>query len=339
MIPSVYLPLLVDIYLTSLEPDIVQNNPSQSIGGYCSKSVVYPRTELNSSIGLYNTEISLRVPDNGWGEWAGIQYLNINSEIIKVKDVVGSSVKVVQRSINNILNMHIEDDIVYGVTTTGLFNDVLSESFKQYRCLAIKNTSVFLKGKKCHLFIRQNSRNIDTTIKIAVEIPRSQYLQSTSTSWTSMTLTDISLPSDPSQYDFQDDHFKDAYLRIKSGPNIEQGRIVNTYDSITGTFVFYNALPVEYSSSYSSNIDYEVEPAPANRIKMGTEMPLPKTNLMSSFSTWSSESSSIEIDLTKTSTTLLPNYIFYIWLERTLNKGCSSFELNNIIVDFHYFSV
>ena len=60
-------------YLTSLEPDISQTIHSQSIGGYCSTSLLYPETTLTSNIGLYDTSFNIDLPDSGdWTDWDNI---------------------------------------------------------------------------------------------------------------------------------------------------------------------------------------------------------------------------------------------------------------------------
>ena len=93
-------------YLTSLEPDISQTIYSQSIGGHCSTSLVYPETTLTTTIGLYDTSISLDTPSAGnWLAWQGVEYINIGNEMIRVSPMTNGAVTVVTRGYNDIINM------------------------------------------------------------------------------------------------------------------------------------------------------------------------------------------------------------------------------------------
>jgi len=188
-------------YLTSLEPDMSQSIYSQSIGGYCSNSLLYPLTTLSVTVGLYDTSISLETPSSGsWSEWQGIEYINIGNEMIRVSPMVNGVVTVVQRGYNGIINMHISGDEVWASSSNELFNDVFNDSYKQYRCIAIKNDSTLLSDPSglittydFGVYLKQNSRNDNSSIKISLEQPRSRYISSASTSWTTMQIVDTTL--------------------------------------------------------------------------------------------------------------------------------------------------
>ena len=235
------------LYLTSLEPNLSQNIYSQSIGGYISNSLVYPETDLVSTMGLYNTNLTLRTPDSGdWLEWQGIEYINIGNELMKVPPIVNGSIVVSQRGYNNIFNMHIVGDAVRAAQSKELFNDVFNDDYKQYRCIAIKNISTNLLEPSIEqvaydigVYLKQNSRNINAPIKISLEKANTQYLSSISTSWGTDHLTDTSLIGHLYQ-----NAYKDAYLVITDGGGGAkgQGRLIASYEPTTGVFGFYSTF-------------------------------------------------------------------------------------------------
>jgi len=326
-------------YLTSLEPDISQTIYSQSIGGHCSTSLLYSETILATTVGLYDTAISLNTPSSGdWLEWQGVEYINIGNEVIRVSPMVNGSVTVVARGYNGIINMHVALDIVRAISSKELFNNVFNENYKQYRCIAVKNDSSSLdpsdqlNGYNFGVYLKQNSRSNDSSIKIALEQPDSQYLSGTSTSWTTMTIVDNSLVGL-----YADNHFRGAYLKVLSGGGSGQGKIISSFDSSTGTFTFYNSFSSIYD--YTTNVSYEVLPAPAQRIKTGIVSPI---NTGSNFSSFVSSSEYTPLQFVSgnsslpTLSDLFPGDIVYVWLERTVNKGVENFDNNDIVLNIKY---
>lgn len=327
-------------YLTSLEPNISQEIYSQSIGGYCSSSLLYPETTLGSTVGLYDTSISLNTPSSGsWSDWLGVEYINIGNEVMKVSPITGGVVTVLTRGYNGIINMHISNDDVRAVSAKELFNNVMNSDHKQYRCIALKNVSPIaypsgeLSAYNFEVCLKQNSRSDNSTIKIALEQPSSQYISGTSTSWTSMTLTDSSLIGV-----YEDNHFQEAYLRILSGDANGQGKIVSSFDSSTGTFTFYNSFSSTYS--YTGSVLYEVLPSPAQRIKTGVVSPVDAND--GSMTPFIKASETFPLKFTSGNVSvpiisdLFPNDIVYVWLERTVSKGSENFDNNDIVLNIGY---
>ena len=327
-------------YLTSLEPDMSQTIYSQSIGGYYSNSLLYIETTLASTVGLYDTSIPLETPSSGsWTQWQGVEYINIGNEVIQVFPIVNGNITVVQRGYNGIINMHKDGDEVRAFSQQ-LFNSAFNDDYKQYRCIAIKNESLLLEnpsgGSVAYNFsvnLKQNSRNNDSLIKISLEQPASQYISSTSTSWTTMQIVDTSLIGV-----YSDNYFKEAYLKILSGGNASgQGKIINSFDSTTGTFTFYSSFSSLYN--YDGNVDYEILPAPAQRIKTGAISPMVgNSNVLSFVET--SILSPLRFIMTDVSGTeisdLYPNDVVYIWFERTVEKGAENFNNNDIVLNVNY---
>ena len=326
-------------YLTSLEPDISQTIYSQSIGGHCSTSLLCPETTLTTTIGLYDTTITLDTPVSGnWSEWSGVEYINIGDEMIKVSSVTSGTVTVVTRGYNGIINMHIADDVVRAESSKELFNNVFDSNHKQYRCIAVKNDSSTddpsgeLNAYNFSVYIKQNSRSDDSSIKIALEQPVSQYLSGTSTSWTTMQIVDTSLIGL-----YVDNHFQGAYLKVLSGGGTGQGKIVGSFDSATGTFTFYSSFASTYD--YTTQVSYEVLPAPAQRIKTGIVSPIDTGDDVLPFVS-NNEYSPVRFATgnisVPTVSDILPNDVIYIWIERTVDKGIENFDNNDFVLNVTY---
>ncbi len=325
------------LYLTSLEPDMNQSVYSQSIGGYISNSLLYPETSLVSTIGLYNTSLTLNIPESGdWLEWQELEYINIGNELMKVSPIVNGSITVLQRGFNDIFNMHKGGDIAKSSSYKELFNDVFNDNHKQYRCIAIKNVltdvSVDSVAYDISVYFKQNSRNDNSSVKMALEQPLSQYLSSISTEWTSMQLVDTSLIGI-----YPDNHFKDAYLKIIGGEADGQGRVVSSFDSLTGTFTFFSSFSSLFD--YSVNVSYEILPSPSQRIKTGTVSPIVGVENMTHFSN-PDENSSLKFFEVSSNVfnidDLKPNDIIYIWLEREVKKGALGFLNNDLVINIKY---
>jgi hypothetical protein len=326
-------------YLTSIEPDMEQTIYSQSIGGFCSNSPLYPETTLLSTIGLYDITLTLNTPESGtWDDWQGIEYINIGNEVMQVSPIINGSITVITRGYNGIINMHISGENVRAVSSKELFNNVFNEDHKQYRCIAIKNVSSSedpsgsLNAYNFEVYLKQNSRNDNSSIKIALEVPTSQYLSSTSTKWTSMQVVDTSLIGI-----YDDNYFQGAYLKILSGDASGQGKVVSSFDSSTGTFTFYSSFSSSYS--YASNVLYEVLPAPAQRLKTGTDSPVDTGIDFLSFVSTSEDATLRFVSGSATNPMvgdLYPNDVVYVWIERTMEKGAESFNHNDIVLNIKY---
>ncbi len=329
---------ILKLYLTSLEPDMNQTICSQSIGGHISNSLLYPETTLASTIGLYNTSLNLNTPSSGnWIEWQGLEYINIGNEMIKVSPIVNGSIVVSQRGFNNIFNMHKKEDIVRSLSYKELFNDVFNDDYKQYRCIAIKNIDMNISADQTaydiSICFKQNSRNNDSSIKMALELPSSEYLLSSSTDWEAAQLIDSSLIGS-----YSDNYFQNAYLKIISGEANGQGKLISSFDSSTGIFTFSSSFSSLFD--YSVNVEYEVLPSPSQRIKTGDISPNVGINNVTFFSN-PNENSALKFSELNTSNIftiedLTPNNIIYIWLEREIAKGASEFLNNDLVMNVKY---
>lgn len=327
----------IKIYLTSIEPNLAQTISSQSLGGYSSTTLVNIETVLTSNLGLYDTDIVLDTPSVGnWQAWSEVEYIGINNEVIKVEEVVSNNIIATTRSFNSIRNIHVVGDRVVGLLSDSMFNNVFNNNFNQYRCVAVKNTSASSVAGNTRVYFRNYDQNPYSVIKFMIEVPKTQYYTGTSDSWTSITLTDSFLVNNPSVGTWEDDQCKDAYLRILSGPNANKGGLINSYDSTTGTFVLYNELPVDYDSDlHSSNITFEVEPSPSQRVKTGTVSPARDDDWIFG---WSNTAifSLKNITSVDDSGNLNPGDIFYIWIRRNMKKTSELYSNNNFAIVVFY---
>lgn len=332
---------ILKLYLTSLEPDINQTTYSQSIGGYVSNSTLYPETTVSSTVGLYDESISLFTPPEGhWAEWQGVEYISIGNELIQVSPIVDGALSVVKRGVNNIINMHKQGDVATASSLKGLFNDVFNEDRKQYRCIAIKNIfddlndpSIASTAYEVSVYFKQGSRNPDTNVKMALERPSSIYITGTATSWTTMQIIDTSLIGI-----YEDNYFKDAYLKITGGEALGQGKVISSFDSETGTLTFYNSFSSAYD--YTVNPDYEILPASSQRVKTGTVSPvLSEDNEDTTSFTSASENLPLRFYDSGSIVTIAklePNEVFYIWLERKVSKGTEEYLNNDLVINIRY---
>ena len=303
-----------NFYLTSLEPNIEQNILSQSIGGYCSLSTLYPTARLGTSVvGLYDTSFNISDKSENFKD---LQYISINNEMMKVLsfDDNENLIEIDKRGHNNIIGMHVQDDNVFAVSNSDIFNDVFDEHNNQYRCICVKNESdnIF---KNIKIFLFQNSRNINSNIQIAVEIPKSQYIKSESTSRTYTELTDDSLIGE-----YSDNYFSECFLK----PEGEIGGIVKEFKSSTGTFVFYDSF-----SNVIDNKEYEIFPSPSHRLRSGAYFS--EDNSISSFYN-AQPTSPFVVD----NVVLSPNDVIYLWIKRHMLNIAEPFHNNNFVVNISF---
>jgi hypothetical protein len=323
----------IKFYLTSVEPENEQTLYAQSIGGHAatvtgdsSASLVYPETTLGSSVGLYGSTLSLA----DYTDLSGMSYVSMHNEIIKTETIASNSVTISDRTLNGLRNSYVSSDIVRGIPVSNIFDNSVSEDGRQYRCLAVKNISSTETAYNVLVYIKQSSRNVNSDIRIAVEMPQNDVLTGTTTSGgTNTTVRDSTLMSL-----FSDNHFQNAVLRFTSGSNVNQFRTIISYDGSSGVFVLDSSLPFEASAGQ----DYRVESGPTQRIKSGIVSPVFGTTRVTSLSV-ASRTNPISIDVSGIrdhGSDMQPDDIFYIWIERKLIKNSSQFDENSIVITLNY---
>ena len=146
-----------------------------------------------------------------------------------------------------------------------------------------------------------------------------------------MTLVDSSLIAV-----YNDDYFKEAYLKITSGTASGQGKIISSFDRATGTFTFYNSFSLAFD--FTINPTYEVLSSPAQRVKTGTISPdIGSSDVTQFFTpdeftplTFFEQASVFNIG------NLAPNDVMYIWVERQVEKGSAEFLNNDFVLNYRY---
>lgn len=322
---AVMLPSNIKMYLTSLEPDMAQTNYTQSIGGYISTSLLYPWTTLASSLGLYGTSITLIDST----DLIGYGYISMVNEIVQVENILSTSVVATERGVNEIIGYYPSGTIVQGVVSP--FNDSFNTDRKQYRCYAIKNTSTTESAYGVSAYFRQLSRNTNTTMRLALEIPKTQGATGVSTSWTSSMLIDSSLAGT-----YEDNWFAEAYIIFEDSPNAGEKSRISSYDGATGTFVFADSLPLDFDPLvHSLTINYTVDISPCQRVKSGVDAPA-DTDFITDFSEAANRDVSVDLSTIKEDGLLSPGEIIYIWIERKIGKSNSSYDENSFVLSIDF---
>lgn len=249
----------VKFYLTSPEPYLAQNNPAQSLGGFISPSECEATSSLDRELSFTESEIVMSD-----ASLSGSQYIQIQDEIIEIQTWVGNRAYAKQRNaFDTPLRVHFSGSIVRALTPNKILNSFFNENGEQYRCIAIRNESDKTL-KKVKFFIQLQNRNEFSAWDLAVEIPRSDYLKSTATAGDAQNIEDSSLISR-----YSDDFFKTAAVKILTGQNANQVRLVTGYDDQTGIIALDSELPF----SMSAGDEYEIDTAPAQRVPTGLTSP------------------------------------------------------------------
>lgn len=317
----------INIYLTSLEPNIPQANMSQSIGGYASTTYLYPKTTLVNTVGLYSDSLILSDSSN----FMGLSYLSINDEIMEVDTISSSNITVKNRALFGTNKMHINGDYVYGIDiSNNIFNSRYNIKNEQYRCVALKNETGGTM-KSVSIGIVKNSDSKGSKLEIAIEVPTHGLLSDLNASGGSRsTLVDSSFMGK-----YSDNFFVNSILYFPIDPyntslNVGQERKIISFDSSTGTFVFESSLPFAVDISDA----YIIEPSPAHRLSTGIEDEFDNDNYFSTF--YSSGYKSIDINNRSQESDLLNDDIIYIWLKKTIFGGYDAYTSNGFIFDVKY---
>ena len=315
----------ISFLLTSVEPDIDQSISSQSIGGYGSTSSVYNEVSLSSDIDLYDSSATV----DSISDISAYTFININSEIMKVNSISSTTINISNRSFGGILNSHIISDKVKAISLTSVFNNRFNDLFEQYRCIAIKNTSAIDTAYDLQVYVKRNSFSKRSKIRIALELPKNDYISSAATNGTKLSVVDTTLSDD-----FVDNHFQDALLRITSGSNINQTRIISSYDLSSKTFILDSSFPY----IVSSGVQYEIESGPAQRVQSGLIQPEVGTEKVTNFSLANKDNplSLSYYEDRDHGSDLQPGDTVYIWIKRSLDKDADEYSYNSSILTINY---
>jgi len=325
----------IKFYLTSVEPRISQNNPTQSLGGFISPTEVYITDILQSSVSFYDNTIITEGANLG-----DFSLIQIQDEIMSVDAWTDEIAAVSGRNVfGTPLRFHPQGSIVRGISKNDIFDSRFSRERTQYRCIAIRNESDTEYLKSVKVYFNLLTRNSYANTRLAIEIPRSEYRSSVANSGTDSYFTDMSLADI-----FEDNHYVTASVTFTSGSNSGQTRIVTSYNGTDGTFFLSERLPAEVQSDDA----YYVDTAPSQRVPVGVESPStvnsvgdPPTPpyLITNFSNALFFSGGVSIDVDETrsgQTTLGPRESIYVWIERRLEDNNRGFEGNRSFVTIGY---
>jgi len=327
------------MFYTSVEPDLSQNNPSQSLGGYVSPTGVYESTKLLEPLSFYGLYAVL---ESGLSDY---DILQIGDELITVKKWNQTTATLSARqAFSTPIRFHPSGSVVRGISKNDVFNNVLSEDGRQYRCIAVRNTSETEIAQNMKVFFKVSSRNTLSQTRFAIEVPRSDYFEGSATGGSYSTVAYSTIAGQ-----YQNDHFKHAPLKIISGPNAGQTRIISSYNGSTGTFTLLDELPYSVSSSQS----FEVDTAPSQSVSSGILPPSVVSNfpslspsaslalpyLITDFLSATFETSGVSINVGNarlSGSNLRPNEVIYIWIERHIDDNNDFFINSRSIITFSF---
>jgi hypothetical protein len=334
----------IKYYLTSVEPNMAQSNPSQSLGGFISPTEISETSTLSREISFQDSVIQLT--DSSLNAYS---YIQIQDEIIEVSSWNGSTAIVARRrAFDTPARVHFQGAVVRGLNPNDVFTNGFTKDRKQYRCIAIRNESTTLTAKKAEVYFKIPNRNRKSNWRIALEVPRSEYQ---STSATSGTLTSVTAAALAGRH--PDDLFVTAPVVFTGGQNAGQTRIVTGYDGASGTFSFDEELPFVPQSGDA----FYADTAPAQRVPNGTSAPdtsigrrpNPQTAtpyLVQDFDEAEgfSGGQSINVNGSRTSTQrqsvqLGPKEAIYVWIERSLEDDNPGQENNRIALTLEFSKV
>lgn len=309
--------------LTTDEPASQQTDPSQSVGGYCSSTPMSLSALLSSTVSNSTTTISLNdsigTPD----------LLLIDNEIINAEGSEDTFDVLNRGYLSTVSVPHIYTTVVKGIRRNSLFNNSFSNTYKQYRCVAVKNTSTSGAFSNLKLYVKYPSINSDTSIRIAVEVPITGVIVSAASSGTTLSLADSSLARI-----YSDNYFAGCVLTIKSGTNTNSSRLITSYTSSTGTFVFDTLL----DDVITAGTEYVVDSRPIQRLPDGITAPTANSYL-SDFVTANGPENAIPINISGKrvfGNSLGPNDVVYLWIEKTGTNKANEFTNNRVILTARY---
>lgn len=323
----------INFYYTTVEPELAQSNPSQSLGGFISPTRLYASDELIRPISF--TDSFLVFSSDSLSDYSILQ---IGDELLTVKEWKDSTAIIEERhAFGTPIRYHPEGAKVRGVGKNDIFDRILSKTGKQYRCIAVRNDSLSEIAREVKVFFKVTSRNTLSQTRFAIEIPKSEYYEGTATSGSVLVLIDSSLAGV-----HDDDHFVGVPLTMTSGGSAGQTRVVSGYQGSTGSFTLESELP----SAIRSGNTFRINAAPSQLISSGTVSPslsstlsTARPYLITAFQSAIFATNGISIDVSGErdhGADLQPNDVIYIWLEREIDDNNDEFLNDRAIVTLSF---
>jgi hypothetical protein len=325
----------VRFFLTSPEPLSEQNNITQSLGGYVSTNEIYGGVSLASAMSIYDKVIYLgQSVTSGFSvtDFQKNEYIQIDDEIIRISKWSGFTGYIAERNVfDTPLRVHAKGAVAREIVKNDFFDTNFSKDRKQYRCIAVKNVNASEITKDMKVFFGINSRNNLSQVRIAIEVPSSDYYSGASSS---SGITAFSVSSLAGA--FPDNHFVNAPIYFESGGNTGQTRLVKSFVSSTGTIEISERLP-----NYIATGDlFFIDTAPSSRTKSSGKKPTSPN--VSEFFDANTEDTAISINVSGQRLNggdLKPNDVVYIWIERSILESSDEFIGNRFALSLIYSKV
>jgi hypothetical protein len=319
----------IKFYLTGEDPETSQATRPLSTGGYPSTIEYLTSTTLSSAVGRAAT--ALTVPSvTGF---TSASYVLVGDEVVGVEtpDSGDTSLAATARgSLGTNARYQPAGSLVYPLSVSSLFDGRSNADRKQYRCVAIKNTSDTETAYDVSVYLKAPSVNTESVVRFAVEIPRADAYTGVASSGSKSTLTDLSIPST-----FADNAFAGCVVVMGSGENEGEYKTVLSYDAASRTMVFDGS----FTSRVGDGDSFDVRPSPAQRVVSGRVSPVFGGDRVGDLSAASSSAVAQTIDVhgnRGNGSDLLPGDVVYVWFERTLGKNAEAYDNNRVVLALRY---
>ena len=323
----------VILFYTTVEPFSAQNNYSQSFGGYVSTNTINSGFLLKRALGIYSNNLEIEqaslTSNLSLVELQKNEYLQINDEIIKIDRWDGLVAFIQERNAYQTpLRCHAINSLVKPIRKNEFLDKNLGSYKKQYRCLGLKNIDAVNIAKDLFIYSSIENRNVFSEIKIAIEVPKSEFFSGVSSSTGTVAFSVNALVNKQTN-----DYYKNAPLRFTSGANINQVRIIKSYIPSTGTLELFDRLPY----SVALNDTFVIDPQPSSRMKSVFDMPIGEN--ISDFYSIGDYDNGLSINVKnnrKNKKDLFPNEVVYIWIERSISEINDEYTNNRISLSMQY---
>lgn len=314
-------------YLTHAEPLQEQYDPSASIGGYASSTEAMATTATSQQRGRDANTIALGSAPTV----AGREFLLVGDELMELVATGDTTAEVLRGVAGTESRSHVSGAPASGLGVLDLFDNEFGDDLRQYRCVALMNTSETEIAYDVSVYLRYGSRNPNATFKVAVEVPSSAAVTGTADSGTTLSMTDEGMDA----IEYEDNAYRGAVLTILSGTHAGRSLMIASYDKDSRTVTFAEALP----SSIASGTSYRIDAGPAQRLLRGTARPIFGEDEVSTLEERPTPETAQWINvnsLRPTGGDLMPGDLVYVWIERTLKKNAESFDNNSVVLAVRY---
>lgn len=323
----------LQLFYTSIEPFSQQNNHSQSFGGFPSKNQIYYSYPLLETLGIYEDRFiiddSTELPNFSLSKFKQYTHVQINDEILKISSWQNNVAFLAQRNVfDTPLRMHSAGSAVSFIDPTIILDNNIGLDRKQYRCFALQNLLTSYSIKNIKVFSSLKSRNDYSNMRIAIEVPKSNFYQGVSNS-TGLTAFGVNSLVNK----FATDYFKNAPLQFTTGNNLNQTRIIKSYVPSSGTIELTQPLPFEINAGDA----FTIHPQQATRMR--SSLIMPSADSVSEFVSLPNSDNALllnQIQKNRNNSLLLPQEFIYIWIERSIGAESDEYINNRVSLSLSF---